>query len=95
MSFVSFHRISTSAPSPRSTRIPASAKGIPIKSVFKLILLSTMFTCVVFTELIVPATFRFPPTVKLLVMLTSSGRPIVTVVPSPVVGLTVTSFAVP
>jgi hypothetical protein len=50
---------------------------------------------VVFTELIVPVTLRFPPTFKLFVIVTSSGRPIVTEVPSPEVGLTVTSLSVP
>ncbi len=55
---VSFHRTSTSADVPRSTLIPASTVGAPVKSVLRLILLSTIFTCVVFTELIVPVTLR-------------------------------------
>ena len=49
----------------------------------------------VFTELMVPVTFKLPPTFKLLVIVTSSGRPIVTCAPSPDVGATVISFAVP
>ena len=54
-----------------------------------------MFTCVVLTELIVPVTFKLPPTVKLFVMVTSSGRPIVTLAPSDPEPETVTSFVVP
>jgi len=95
LSDVSFQRISTSAESPRSTRIPASATGVPVKSVLRLILLSTILTCVVFTELIVPVTFRFPPTVRLLVIETSFGRPIVTARPSVPAPVTSISFVVP
>ena len=87
LSFVSFQRISTSVPSPRSTRMPASAVGVPVKSVLRLILLSTIFTCVVLTELIVPVTSKFPPIVRLFVIVTSLGSEIVTAefsVPEPV-----------
>jgi len=80
---------------PRSTRSPASAVGSPTKSVLRLILLSTIFTCVVFTEFTVPVTFRLPPTVKLFVMVTSLGRPIVTAEFSDQEPVTSTSFAVP
>jgi hypothetical protein len=95
LSFVSFQRISTSAAFPRSTRIPASAVGSPVKSVLRLILLSTIFTCVVFTELIVPVTLRFPPTFKLFVIVTSFGRPIVTAEFSEPEPVTSISFVVP
>ena len=93
--FVSFQRISTSVSSPRSTRIPASATGTPVKLVFKLILLSTIFTCVVFTALILPVTFKLPPTVKSLVIVTLSGRPIVTAAVSEPEPVTSISFVVP
>jgi hypothetical protein len=91
----SFQRISTSDDVPRSTRIPASVVGLPVKLVLRLTLLSSIFTCVVFTELTVPVTFRFPPTSKFPAIVTSSGRPIVTAADSPLFGETVTSFAVP
>ena len=54
-----------------------------------------MLICVVFTELTVPITFKFPPTCKLPVISTSSGKPIVTAALCPLFGETVTSFAVP
>ena len=95
MSFVSFHRTSTSAESPRSTRIPASVVGVPVKSVLRFILLSTIFTCVVFTEFTVPTTFRFPPTLRFPVISTLSGRPIVTAAVSEPEPVTSISLAVP
>ena len=57
--------------------------------------MSTILISVVLTELIVPVTLRFPFTSKLPAIVTLSGRPIVTVEPSPDVGDTVISFAVP
>jgi hypothetical protein len=50
---------------------------------------------VVLTELIVPVTFKLPPTVRLLVIVTSFGRPIVTAEFSDPDPETSTSFAVP
>ena len=54
-----------------------------------------MFTWVVFTELIVPVTFKFPPTFKLLEIVTSFGRPIVTAEFSEPEPVTSISFVVP
>jgi hypothetical protein len=68
---------------------------VPVALLLRFTLLSTILISVVLTELIVPDTFRFPPTFKLLVIVTSSGSPIVTVAASPDVGATVISFAVP
>ena len=80
---------------PRSTRIPASAVGAPVALLFSLTLLSSILICVVFTEFTVPITFRFPPTCKLPVISTLSGRPIVTAEVSDPEPETSISFAVP
>ena len=95
MSDVSFHKSSTSARSPRSTVIPASVVGTPVKLLLSFTLLSSILIWVVFTELTVPITFRFPPTCRLPVISTLSGSPIVTAALCPLFGLTVISFSVP
>ncbi len=78
--------------SPLSTSIPASSLAAPVALLLRVMILSARLIVSVLTVVVVPETVKSPVTVRLLPIVTSLGKPIVTV--SPEIDVSI-SFAVP